>query len=266
MKLDCFCKGVYSSCGKIKSQTRFIELLFIAAGNKVYISDSYKKGLFNGSKPFSINQKIPLRNKGNVNELVSFFDIHITDENKLLLSFGIPEKEVVDKKALSAALALQLELLIDSDLEEVEDIIILEYQKAKKVKKNTTEPFFEPLYIGDSSFVHSKGKYEIESYDTIQHTWQIQNTGNIYWSGRKLVYRRGLKDRPEANPSELEIGDVRPGETIKITTTFDGRGFDGVTSCIWEMQDSDGANCFPNRDSLFCVIIDAKYKRNINGG
>ena len=55
--------------------------------------------------------------------------------------------------------------------------------------------------------------------------------------------------------------DLKTNERIKITTTFDGRGFDGVTHCKWEMQDSDGENCFPERDSLFCVTIDAKFKR-----
>ena len=89
-----------------------------------------------------------------------------------------------------------------------------------------------------------------------------KKTGKVVWNGRKLVYKRGPKDRPEAHPDVIDIPDVKPNERIKITTTLDGRGFDGVTHCKWEMQDSDGENCFPERDSLFCVTIDAKFKRN----
>ena len=68
-------------------------------------------------------------------------------------------------------------------------------------------------------------------------------------------------DRPEADPAVVEIPDVQPKKAIAITTTFDGRGFDGVFHCKWEMQDKDGRNCFPGRQLMFCVTIDAKYKR-----
>lgn len=77
-----------------------------------------------------------------------------------------------------------------------------------------------------------------------------------------MVYIRGPKDRPEATPSEIPIPDVGPGESIKITTTFDGRGFEAVTHCNWEMQDEDDDNCFPNQISKFSVTIVAKFKRN----
>ena len=72
----------------------------------------------------------------------------------------------------------------------------------------------------------------------------------------------GDKDRPEANPSVIELPDIKPNQSIKITTTIDGRGFDGITYCKWEMQDADGQNCFPKRDTIFSVTIDAKYKRD----
>ena len=94
------------------------------------------------------------------------------------------------------------------------------------------------------------------------HVGELLNVGKVVWIDRKLIYKRGPKDRPEAHPDVIDIPDVKPNERIKITTTFDGRGFDGVTHCKWEMQDSDGENCFPERDSLFCVTIDAKFKHN----
>ena len=52
------------------------------------------------------------------------------------------------------------------------------------------------------------------------------NTGKLVWTGRKLVYMRGEKDRLQANPCVIELPDVRPNQSIKITTTIDGRGFD----------------------------------------
>ena len=117
------------------------------------------------------------------------------------------------------------------------------------------------MYTGDDVYVGANPTYKIQSHETVNHTWSIMNAGKVTWVGRKLVYRRGPKDRPEATPSEIPIPTVKPQESVKITTTFDGRGFDGVFHCFWEMQDSDGENCFPKRDSLFSVTIDAKFKR-----
>lgn len=100
----------------------------------------------------------------------------------------------------------------------------------------------------------------IQSYDKVLHQWEIMNTGKLVWVGRKLVYMRGEKDQLEANPSVIELPGVRLNQSIKITTTIDGRGFDGITYCKWEMQDADGQNCFPERETIFSVTIDAKYK------
>ena len=263
MKLDKLCKAAYASCSKIKSQKDYIDKLFEAAGEKPYISDSYKKYLFTGEKVFTENQKVPLRNKDNMASLIPFFKEYIDDAGIVLSELGIPEKYgYADLDALACALAKQLRLIVDSTEEDVEDIVALEYQDAKSNNEKATENItIKPLYIGDSVNVFHDRKHEIQSYDKILHTWELYNSGKIKWAGRKLVYMRKPKDRPEANPSVIDVPEVEPGKNIKITTTFDGRGFDGITNCIWEMQDADGQNCFPQRESLFSVTIDAKYKR-----
>lgn len=66
----------------------------------------------------------------------------------------------------------------------------------------------------------------IQSYDKVLYQWKIMNTGKLVWTGRKLVYMRGEKDQLQANPCVIELPDVRPNQSIKITTTIDGRGFD----------------------------------------
>lgn len=261
MKLADLCGGVYPSCTNIKSQANFIDKLFEACGGKPYISDSYKKGLFKGDKPFAENQKEILRSGFNLDTLISFWNREITDVSAVLIALGIPEKKEPNKKALSIALAQQMSLLISSAEEDVEDVLILQYQQAKQNDVEIGNTYAKPLYPGDSVSVTHNCRYEIQSFDRITHTWELLNTGTIPWIGRKLIYRRGPKDRPEANPDSIDIPVVKPKESIKITTTIEGRGFDGITHCIWEMQDEEGENCFPERTRLFCVTIDAKYKR-----
>lgn len=261
MKLKDICKPVYDSCPDIKSQEDYIDKLFEAAGAKPYISLSYKKGFFSGSRTFTVNQRLPLRGKDNSLQLISFFEKEISDAGKVLAALGIPEKENPNKKALAIALAQQMKLLIDSEEEDVENILILQYEQAKQDTVEADMPFSKPLYTGDSISVYHKSTHVILSYDKVTHTWEILNSGSIPWIGRKLVYKRKPTDRPEANPDVIELPDIKPNESKKISTVIDGRGFDGITHCIWEMQDSDGENCFPDRESLFCVTIDAKFKR-----
>lgn len=261
MKLADLCGALLERCPNISSQVIFIDKLFEAAGAKPYISPSYKKGLFNGSKPFAENQKQPLRGKDNISSLISFFESEIGDAGAVLIALGIPEKQEPNKKALAVALAQQMKLLIESDEEDVDNILILQYQEAKQKDVEVDVPFAKPLYPGDNISVYQNSRHEIQSFDKITHTWELMNMGSIPWIGRKLVYKRKPKDRPEANPDIIEIPDMKPNESKKITTTIDGRGFDGITHCIWEMQDSDGENCFPDRETLFCVTIDAKFKR-----
>lgn len=260
MELNNLCRGVYPSCPKIKSQSQFIVELFTAAGEG-HVSKSYAKQLFTGAKRFVENQKSPLRGKDNLSSLITFFETEISDARAVLIALGIPEKGEPNKKALAVALAQQMRLLIESTEEDVEDILILQYQQTKQNNVAIDKVFSKPLYMGDNISVYHNSRHEIQSFEKITHTWEITNEGSILWKSRKLVYKRGPKDRPEANPSIIEIPDVPPKKRIKITTTIDGRGFDGITRCIWEMQDADGENCFPQRDSLFCVTIDAKFKR-----
>lgn len=263
MILKDICYAVYPACPKINSHTEFIDKLFKAAGGGSHISDSYKKGLFSGGKPFSVNQKNPLRGKDNALSLKKFFESQIENASLVFINFGIPIKDEPDKNALATALARQVKLLIDSDEEDVEDIISLEYQQAKQ---STEMCYFSgcvvPLYKGDNIAVHQrKNIHIIDCFDAVTHVWELSNIGKIPWKNRRLVYKRGPKDRPEAYPDVIAIPDVNPKESIEITTTIDGRGFEGVTLCKWEMLDEDGENCFPEREFLFCVTIDAKFKR-----
>lgn len=141
----------------------------------------------------------------------------------------------------------------------------MEYQKAKQEPEDAVgvETVAWKLYPGDDIYVDFQPSqtYKVGSRDNVQHTWVLHNRGKILWNNRRLVYRRNPKDRPEANPADIPIPRTLPNTFVHLKTTLNGRGFDGITRCIWDMVDEDGENCFPNQDYLFCVILDAKYRR-----
>ncbi len=88
--------------------------------------------------------------------LIDFFMTEIADAKvgNVLLEFGIPEKETPNKKALSVALANQMKALIEDDNEDVDEIVILEYQRAKEDDSpEKIDMGMQPLYPGDSAYV-----------------------------------------------------------------------------------------------------------------
>lgn len=269
MRLTKLCYGVKAGCPSIKNQPALIDALFDAAGGIPYISKSYKKQLFNGGEEFSVNLKMNFRGKDNLLSLTDFFERSITDTkiDKVIEALGIPETGTPNKHALAVALAVQFRAIIDSDEEDAPNVLIAEYQNQVRSQDVGTPAApsaspFKPLYPGDDAYVGGDTKHVIKSTDVFQHRWSLINTGTQAWIGRKLVYIRNPDiDRPEADPAVVEIPDVQPKKAIGITTTFDGRGFDGVFHCKWEMQDENGQNCFPGQPLKFCVTIDAKYKR-----
>lgn len=85
------CCNVKKGCPSLRSQKMFIQELTKAAGSMFYESDSYYKQLFSGKKPLTDNLRAQLRGKDNMTQLTAFFEKRITDVDKVIAAFGIPE-------------------------------------------------------------------------------------------------------------------------------------------------------------------------------
>lgn len=108
-----------------------------------------------------------------------------------------------------------------NETDDIDDILAMTYEAEKtNTSEEITGVLFQPLYNGDSVNAFYNRTHVIQSYDKVLHQWEIMNTGKLVWVGRKLVYMRGEKDRLEANPSVIELPDVRLNQSIKITTTI----------------------------------------------
>lgn len=100
-----------------------------AAGNG-YISDSYAKQLYSGGKPFTDELKSGFASTDRTQELITFFEENITDEEGVIIDFGIPEKTDCNKKALCVALTRQMQELINGT-DDVDDILAMTYEAEK---------------------------------------------------------------------------------------------------------------------------------------
>ena len=123
------CKPIYEACPTISSQDKYIDGLLGAAGG-VSISKSYKKQLFKGEdngkkKNLTVDLRKNLRGKNRQDNIKKFFFDNIDDGKiqSLIVHYGIAEKDKPNKAALCYALAMQLQALVDTDDEEVVDVI-----------------------------------------------------------------------------------------------------------------------------------------------
>jgi len=265
MQLKDLCKGVYKSCPSLTSHEKFIDALFTAAGGNLYLSPSYKKQFYSGDKQLTENQKSSLRGRDNISSLTEFFETNISDgqSSVVIAAFGVPEKAAPNKKALAAALALQARAIFNSDEDEVDDIIAMEYQKAlSEPSTSSPQQALTPLYPGDSAWTEFKPHqtYAVECYEKIVHTWIIHNTGNQTWYGRKLVFSNQDRVRPRAEATSIDIPDTLPNQIIRIVANIDARHIEGKFDCEWVMQDADGIDCFPNSRRMFYIYIETIYK------
>lgn len=263
MTLADLCKGIYPACPTLKSQAKFIDALFEAGGIKVYISESYKKQIFRNPAKFTDNLKLDLRGKDNVALLTSFFEERIANDKlpNVIATFGIPEKDNIDKKALAVAFAMQFRAIVNADDENGEDVFLLEYQKNKEQpqEQSASQPV-SVLYPGDQIYPNMKYRpvYSVNVRDDVTHTWNFSNVGTQTWAGRRLYFANHDEVRPRASANYIDIPDTPPGKSVKITVSMNAHGFEGKTECIWIMVDSEGNDCFPH-SGIFNYVIDANF-------
>ena len=259
MELVSFCKAVKSACSGISNQATFIKRMFMAAGFKGNYSNDHLKSVFNGNKPFSDKMKAEFPRPVIERSLAAFYEKYLKMDkiNQLFLSFGIPASTPVNVPILSTVLARQLILFIGSETQDVADVVGSEYQQLLTDPHSTTVPI--PLYAEDNAWpLTLKSTYVTDIYGWVDHTWIIQNTGKVFWSGRKLVFMNWDATKMRADDYAIPIPDTPPGTTVKLTTRISPHGFEGRKECIWEITDAGGHICFPGKSNMFRVVIDSK--------
>jgi len=271
-----FFKKVYPYLNNQKNQGVFVTNCFIAAGSTVFslprlktkqTSDNleYQRMLYKGGRQITTDMKASFPDPFPLDSLSEFFADNIREDRlrDVMTAFAIPVSADSDRLLLSKSLASQFQLLIQSESNDVDDIVALKYQQL--LLEPDTQPVKQltPLYPGDSAWVlecKPQRSYSVHCYDKFQHTWVIRNNGTQTWRGRKFVFANCNEVRPRADINSIDIPDTPPGKDIKITTGFDARGSEGKFDCVWEMQDRNGENCFPNDMRKFNISINIKFK------
>lgn len=223
MNLSRLCKGVRPYCKKIKSQKAFVKEMFKAAGNG-YISDSYAKQLYSGGKPFTDELKSGFGSTDRTQELITFFEENITDEEGVIIDFGIPEKKDCNKKALCVALTRQMQELINGT-DDVDDILAMTYEAEKTNNRIGVQGEVKNIIFA------AKYKPEIVFDDALNNDIRITKNEN-----QCLIYNRPIpptgvmwNDLVDWYAEEMNIDENREIVFIKrlcecLDTSFKAQG------------------------------------------
>lgn len=267
-------KKIYPYCKGIQNQSIFVAKLFWAGGSKnfsdsPYDSHEYEKKLISGTKPKPLTDKLKQTFPSPVDVAgIEAFFMECIDEDRIpeaMNAYGIPDTIEPDKNCLSAALARQYQLLFESPDIDVEDIISTEYRRLLADEPEDDLIQFKPLYKGDSASAYGgEQEYQKNTDNSFRHVWELRNTGTVTWEGRKLVFIKTYKTGPLAEQTVIQIPKMEPGTHKKIAVVMQTRGKEGRFCCHFEMQDSDGKNCFPNHNSMFDIKVKIDFIPDVN--
>ena len=263
MVFSAFCGMMQPNWFGCSSQAHLLKTLFKAAGIMREYSDDYLKLVYSGKKPFNSNMKKHFPKPVDEAKIASYFESRIQADKVVTLidSFAVPVNLERNKKYLCIALAQQVATFIRSKDEDVDCIVVSAYETAIVTESSAHYEIPKRLYVGDDLYVDQKDKrHEVGCYQKFRHEWSIQNRGQCLWSGRKLACVNQDTIKPQFQSLTIDIPDVKPYEFIKITTEVDSRGIEGSYFCVWEMQDSEGNNCFPDSRLIFDFTINVTFK------
>lgn len=202
----------------------------------------------------------------NKDGLSAFYNENIEDSKirDVMLAFGIPPITEDKKDCLCRALAIQFKAFVESNTEEADDIVVMEYQKLLTEPQDKEVEAYHPasvLYPGDQVYLKSQFRptYQVNIYDKFNHTWEFENAGTQVWRGRKLFFSNHDAVRPRASANYIDIPDTPPHKGVKITVDMDARGFEGKSECKWIMVDCDDNDCFPNSNT-FTFVVSTKFE------
>lgn len=140
MKVSDYLKILYGSNGSalFHNVPSFVSSLFIAGGcnysrikrrSKRTEGGEYEYKIYGGQSPLSKNIKEAF-NRVNIRGLVDYLSRYLKEKDDLLMrmeKFGVREEGIENKECFFTALAMQFELFITSDKDDVEGIVCRKY-------------------------------------------------------------------------------------------------------------------------------------------
>ena len=254
---------------KQENQAVFVIKFFNAAGCTYFELPKYKANrqttMLENERHYIKDRSVQLikdkfPNPINLDGLARYIEENLKTETvrDCMSHFGVPTDVEERVSIFSMALAMQFQLFLDADSDDIDCAVASEYEKLLNGIDVSDNARFGARYKGDDVWLGGTNRCRVPCFLPFAHSWELHNSGSVVWANRKLVFVAKSKNEPIPATVEIPIPEVLPNKCIKIATDFEARSLEGVYVSEWEMQDSAGQNCFPNTRK-FNVTIDVFY-------
>lgn len=270
---------VYKGLQGQRNQGLFIIRFFVAAGcSRYHLPEKGKEPLsteLEGPRHYIKERSLtdiknsfphPIKKKEAAEYLLTSFDT--VKVRSIMNTFGIPSDIPENNLAFAYAIVEQFNAFVESDSEDLECDVSAEFLKYSAMTAEEVNKAGEQhgtLINGDSVYMapyRNTSIHLVGCHEKFTHVWEIENSGRIIWSGRKLVFVNQSEIRPRAMTQVIEIPETQPHKLVRLEVGFDARGFEGEYEAKWEMQDSEGRNCFATTPRIFNFTIKTQYRKN----
>lgn len=185
-----FVKEMYGYLVKQENQGVFIIKLFMAGGSSYFTlpkSKSHRTTAYlENERHYAKDRVLTPEMKASfpkpikVDELTDFFETNL-DSSKIrgcMNSFGVPMSFDENKRYFARALAVQFQMFVMHDFDDVDNAIIGEYQRQILGVEDEPNKLNRPLISGDDVWVEDKERnHKANIYEVFKHTWVIHNSG-----------------------------------------------------------------------------------------
>lgn len=94
--------------------------------------------------------------------------------------------------------------------------------------------------------------------EPLEKCWRLRNAGTVVWRDRRLE-RIGPCSGPATISShhDVPIANTQPGETVDVVVQLVAPSLPGTAIAYWQMVDSEGRPCFPDRyaEGIYALLV-----------
>ena len=112
-------------------------------------------------------------------------------------------------------------------------------------------PGDDTLFIADVTYPDNSS---VRVNEQFVKTWEIQNSGSVFWQGRYLT-RQTTQDAGNcSSPPRASIPGTPPGQRVEISVTFTAPSTPASCRVDWKMTNSNGQLFFPNKNPIYLLV------------
>jgi hypothetical protein len=220
---------------------------------------TYRKLLFSGNNKKYNGLSAPIKahalNKKNKNTFIAYCDTSVSVKEYPVLCEEFELETSIARAFLFEALYeqfIEFAKSKDDNVAVVVSDLVSEYVSSRKAADFVS---MAPLHSGDDFSVTKPRDMTIAFYRDFIVSWTIKNTGSLVWEGRYLYNVNNKQTGVRGVSAKVDIPTLRPDEQVKVEVTINAQGHEKSSSSVWEIYNSEGNPCFPNKQGEITVVV-----------